>query len=123
MDEKELIKYVSGKKIMNSNNEFSIVSFFSREICYDFTYSEVMGLYDKFDRGELTKAQMSWHILLLYTLAIRDLEKDENRLPTPKRKLIEMFESYDRYYYLDEPLPLDVIEKIRRLFEEEVAVC
>ena len=38
-------------------------------------------------------------------------------------KLIEMFESYDRYYYLDEPLPLDVIEKIRRLFEEEVAFC
>ena len=123
LTKKELIEYVSGKRIMDSNNEFSIISFYSREICYDFTYSEVMELYERFDRGELTKAQMSWHILLLYTLAVRDLEKDENRLSTPKRKLIEMFESYDRYYYIDEPLPLDVIEKIRRLFKEEVAVC
>ena len=123
LTQKELIDFATGKRIIRSNQEFSAVSVCSEGLSYDFTNDEVMELYDMFDRGELTKAQLCWHILLLYTLAIRDLEKGENQLPAPKRKLIEMFESYDRYYYIDEPLPLEVIEEIRKLFKEEVAVC
>ena len=123
LSQKQLIEYVSGKRTIRNAKELSAVWILTDDLYYNFTSDEAMDVFERYDNDELTVSQITWHILLLYSLAVKVFEKGEEPLSPAKRRLMEMFLDENRDYYIDEPLPLEVIEEIRKLFKEEVAVC
>jgi len=66
---------------------------------------------------------MTYHIVVLYTLASYIAHNHEDKLNKSKRLLIHYFEKDNSFHYLDEPLLEEDIKHIGTFFEEPVAVC
>ena len=119
----QLKEYVSGRRVIQNQSELSLVILSLDKFYYDFSDDDVLELYDRYESKKLTRAQMSMHLVLLFTISTKIAEEDEESLSKSKMQLICMFGDPYKYYYLDEPLPLNVIKQAKTFFEEVVAVC
>ena len=84
---------------------------------------EAMELFERFDTEELTCEQMSYHISLLFTLALHVEANNLELLSRSKRRLINYFRIEHADIYLDAPLPIETIKTIETFFEGQIATC
>ena len=119
----ELVEYITGRKVIDNEQECARVLMKTDGIVYDYTNEEVMELFDRFDTEELTCEQMSYHISLLFTLALHSEANHLETLSRSKRRLIDYFRIEHADIYLDTTLPIETIKTIETFFEGQVAVC
>ena len=118
----ELKEYVTGRKIIKNDNELGLLMLAIDKMPCDFPDEDVFELYERYENKELTRKEMSFHLLLLYNLSIQIVAKDKESISVPKQQLVNLLNDSD-YYYLESPLPLEIINKIKIFFVEAVAVC
>ena len=119
----ELVEYITGRKVIDNEQECARVLMKTDGIVYDYTNEEVIELFDRFDTEELTCEQMSYHISLLFTLALHVEANHLETLSRSKRRLIDYFRIEHADIYLDAPLPIETIKTIETFFEGQVATC
>lgn len=119
----ELVEYITGRKVIDNEQEYARVLMKTDGIVYDYSDNEAMELFDKFDTGELTCEQMSYHISLLFTLALHSEANHLETLSRSKRRLIDYFRIEHADVYLDTTLPIETIKTIETFFEGQAAVC
>ena len=113
----ELVEYITGRKIIDNEQEHARVLMKTDGIVYDYSDDEAMELFERFDTEELTREQMSYHISLLFTLALHVEANNLESLSRSKRRLINYFRIEHADIYLDTPLPIETF------FEGQVATC
>ena len=119
----ELVEYITGRKIIYNEQECARVLMKTDGIVYDYSDDEAMELFERFDTEELTCEQMSYHISLLFTLALHVEANNLESLSRSKRRLINYFRIEHADIYLDVPLPIETIKTIETFFEGQVATC
>ena len=119
----ELVEYITGRKIIDNEQEHARVLMKTDGIVYDYSDDEAMELFERFDTEELTREQMSYHISLLFTLALHVEANNLESLSRSKRRLINYFRIEHADIYLDAPLPIETIKTIETFFEGQVATC
>ena len=119
----ELVEYITGRKIIDNEQECARVLMKTDGIVYDYSDDEAMELFERFDTEELTCEQMSYHISLLFTLALHVEANNLESLSRSKRRLINYFRIEHADIYLDAPLPIETIKTIETFFEGKVATC
>ena len=119
----ELVEYITGRKVIDNEQECARVLMKTDGIVYDYTNEEVIELFDRFDTEELTCEQMSYHISLLFTLALHVEANNLESLSRSKQRLINYFRVEHTDIYLDTTLPIETIKTIETFFEGQVAVC
>ena len=119
----ELVEYITGRKVIDNEQECARVLMKTDGVVYDYTDDEAMELFERFDTEELTCEQMSYHISLLFTLALHSEANHLETLSRSKRRLIDYFRIEHTDIYLDTTLPIETIKTIETFFEGQVAVC
>ena len=119
----ELVEYITGRKVIDNEQERARVLMKTDGIVYDYSDDEAMELFERFDTEELTREQMSYHISLLFTLALHVEANNLESLSRSKRRLINYFRIEHADIYLDAPLPIETIKTIETFFEGQVATC
>ena len=119
----ELVEYITGRKIIDNEQECARVLMKTDGIVYDYSDDEAMELFERFDTEELTREQMSYHISLLFTLALHVEANNLESLSRSKRRLINYFRIEHADIYLDAPLPIETIKTIETFFEGQIATC
>ena len=119
----QLVDYITGRKIMETENDQGIVMLKINGIGYDYSDSEVMELYGRYNNGELTDEQMTFHLYVLFTLALRIKENRREYLSKSKRQLIDYYNGILSYRFADVPLSKEEIKAIETFFKEPIAAC
>lgn len=119
----ELVEYITGRKVIDNEQECARVLMKTDGVVYDYTDDEAMELFERFDAEELTCEQMSYHISLLFTLALHSEANHLETLSRSKRRLIDYFRIEHADIYLDTTLPIETIKTIETFFEGQVAAC
>ena len=108
--------FVIGNIVLSTNNDYAKLDIARKNIknpieYYDFTEDDVDELFTKYDNNKLTRVQMSWHLLLLFSLI-----DTENIGDTPFEKAKISFRKELLEDYLDSTFSRDKIEKVREIF-------
>lgn len=122
MDFQILVDYITGKKVIKSEEERAVALILAHGVYYDFSDEQVRELYQRYHNKELTINQMSYHITLLYSLLAYAASIGNEPTSKGKMLLLRFYNDHD-YYYLDEPLLKEDIDLIETYFEEQIAVC
>lgn len=122
MDFQILVDYITGKRVIKSEEERAVALILADGVYYDFSDEQVRELFQRYHNKELTINQMSYHITLLYSLLAYAASIGNEPSSKGKMLLLRFYKDHD-YYYLDEPLLKEDIDLIETYFIEPVAVC
>ena len=123
LTEEQLVDYITGRTIMVNDNERGLVMLKIRNIGYHYTDEHAMELFERYHNKELTDEQMSYHLYLLFVLALHTKENKKELLSKSQRQLIDYYNGLLSYEYADAPLSKEEIEEIEPIFKEPVAAC
>ena len=123
LTEDQLADYITGRTIMVNDNERGLVMLKTRNLGYHYSDEQVMELFERYHNEELTDEQMSFHLYLLFTLALRTKENRKELLSKSQRQLIDYYNGLLSYEYADAPLSKEEINEIEAIFKEPVAAC
>lgn len=123
LTEDQIADYITGRTIMVNNNECGLVMLKIRSTGYHYTDEQVMELFERYHNEELTDEQMSYHLYLLFTFALRIKENKNELLTKSQRQLIDYYNGLLSYEYADAPLSKEEIKEIEAIFKEPVAAC
>ena len=123
LSEKEVVDIITGRRIIKNEQERALVMLQIEGVYYDFSDDEALELFERFENKELTREQMSFHIIVLAVLSEYISRNKIDLLTKSKNKLLEFLNNDISYRYLDEPILEEDIKTIGSFFKEEVAVC
>ena len=123
LSEKEVVDIITGRRIIKNEQERALVMLQIEGVYYDFSDDEALELFERFENKELTREQMSFHIIVLAVLSEYISRNKIDLLTKSKNKLLEFLNNDISYRYLDEPILEEDIKTIGSFFKEEVAIC
>ena len=123
LSEKEVVDIITGRRIIKNEQERALVMLQIDGVYYDFSDDEALELFERFENKELTREQMSFHIIVLAFLSEYISRNKIDLLTKSKNKLLEFLNNDISYRYLDEPILEEDIKTIGLFFKEPVAVC
>ena len=123
LSEKEVVDIITGRRIIKNEQERALVMLQIDGVYYDFSDDEALELFERFENKELTREQMSFHIIILALMSENISRNKIDLLTKSKNKLLEFLNNDISYRYLDEPILEEDIKIIESFFKEEVAVC
>ena len=123
LSEKQVVDIITGRRIIKNEQERAIVMLQIDGVHYDFSDDEATELFERFDNKELTCEQMTFHIIILATMANYIVENKIDSLTRSKNKFLYYLNEEVDYCYLDEPILEEDIKKIGMFFKEPIAVC
>lgn len=123
LSEKEVVDIITGRRIIKNEQERALVMLQIDGVYYDFSDDEALELFERFENKELTREQMSFHIIILALMSENISRNKIDLLTKSKNKLLEFLNNDISYRYLDEPILEEDIKTIESFFKEEVAIC
>ena len=123
LSEKEVVDIITGRRIIKNEQERALVMLQIDGVYYDFSDDEALELFERFENKELTREQMSFHIIILALMSENISRNKIDLLTKSKNKLLEFLNNDISYRYLDEPILEEDIKVIESFFKESVAIC
>lgn len=123
LSEKEVVDIITGRRIIKNEQERALVMLQIDGVYYDFSDDEALELFERFENKELTREQMSFHIIVLAVLSEYISRNIIDLLTKSKNKLLEFLNNDISYRYLDEAILEEDIKTIESFFKEPIAVC